>query len=310
MTIPSEWEHRFTQWAKSPPPTEQTRCDNTIRAIRTAIAASDALNHRGIHVFTQGSFRNRVNVRQDSDVDVGVMLHDSFFPSYGQGVSASDFNFIDATYPYQQFKDDLEAALVAHFGRRAVHRGRKAFDISERSTYHVDADVVPFLEHRHYWSQANVAYGVALKPDGGGSVIHNYPERLLDYWPDRSLHYENGVSKNTATGRRYKSVVRIMKKLSNVMADNDIQEAEAVPSFLIECLVWNTPNDRIGHSTWIENVAGVLKYLWSNTETDAGCSEWCEVNNIKILFHVSQPWTRDQVRAFIKSAWNYVGVFE
>ena len=64
-----DWETTFVQWAQRPGKTEQDRCDNAIGAIRNAIAASPQLRHRTTLVFPQGSYRNRVNVSQDSDVD-------------------------------------------------------------------------------------------------------------------------------------------------------------------------------------------------------------------------------------------------
>ena len=68
-----DWESSFAFWAQSPSKTEEERCERVIRAIRSAVAGSPKLQTRKILVFTQGSFRNRVNVRQDSDVDVGVI---------------------------------------------------------------------------------------------------------------------------------------------------------------------------------------------------------------------------------------------
>lgn len=56
--------------------------------------------------------------------------------------------------------------------------------------------------------------GVALIPDRGDR-IENFPERLVNHWPDIPLHYENGVRKNDRTTRRFKGVVRIVKKLRN-----------------------------------------------------------------------------------------------
>ena len=44
------------------------------------------------------------------------------------------------------------------------------------------------------------------------------------------------------------------------------------------------------------------------TRTDEGCKEWGEVNERKYLFRSVQSWTRQQVHAFINSAWDYVGV--
>ena len=68
------WEDTLQSWAKAPGETEQQRCDNAVTAVRKAIDASSALEGRDIRVFPQGSYRNRTNVPQDSDVDVCVLL--------------------------------------------------------------------------------------------------------------------------------------------------------------------------------------------------------------------------------------------
>lgn len=204
-----DWETTFGSWAQPPGITEQQRSENAIRTIRKAIDARPPLRARQIKVFTQGSYRNRVTVRRDSDVDVGVMLHDYFLPQYPEGMTAVDFGVYNADYSFSQFKNELEAALVARFGRHAVTRGNKALTVRE-NTYHVEADVAPFFEFRQYWRDGTYRAGVALMSDRGGRV-ENFPERLLNDWPTTPLHYENGVAKNTATGRRFKGIVRILK---------------------------------------------------------------------------------------------------
>ena len=129
----SAWEEVFSEWAKAPGKTEKARCDNAVSAVRNAVNNSPKLKHRGVKVFPQGSYRNRVNVRQDSDVDVGVLCYDSYFYRYPPGVTDAHVGNTDppASYTYRQFKDDLEEALVAHFGRSAVKRGNKALDVHE-----------------------------------------------------------------------------------------------------------------------------------------------------------------------------------
>lgn len=163
-----------------------------------------------------------MNVRQDSDVDVGVMLYQYFLSQYPDGKANADFGNSDADYGYAQFKNELEEALVAHFGRSSVTRGNKAFDITANS-YHVEADVVPLFEFR----TGSYRAGVALIPDNSGRRIENYPERLIEYWPQTPLHYENGVSKNTATSRRFKGIGRILKRLRIEL--DDAEDARAKP---------------------------------------------------------------------------------
>lgn len=305
-TMTRDWESTFSFWAQSPSKTEEERCENAIRAIRNAIAKSPKVSARQIKVFTQGSYRNRVNVRQDSDVDVGVMLYQYFLSQYPEGKAHADFGNYDADYGYAQFKNELEEALVAHFGRAAVKRGHKAFDIKKNS-YQVDADVVPLFEFRQYWESGSYRAGVALIPDNSSQRIENYPERLIDYWPHTPLHYENGVSKNTATSRRFKGVVRILKKLRNEMEDDGDARAKPIPGYLLECMAWNAPNSYFDGHTWLGRVKAVLLHLWKGTKDDDCCKEWFEVDAIKYLFYFRQPWTRVEAHAFIDAAWDYIG---
>lgn len=299
-----DWESSFAFWAKSPSQTEHERCERVICAIDKAIAGSAQLQGRKIRVFTQGSFRNRVNVRQDSDVDVGVMCYDAFIDEYPSGKMRSDFGNREADYHYAQFKNELEQALVNHFGRPAVTRGNKAFDI-KASASQVEADVVPLFEFRRYWDNGKYRAGVALRPDRGG-VIQNYPERLLDHWPADPLHYENGNAKNDRTSRRYRGMVRLLKKV-RIEMESTRDPAAAIPGYLIECLVWNAPDECFADGTWMERVRAVLAFVWTNTKDATLCSKWCEVDDIKYLFHANQPWTREQANAFVQAAWIFVG---
>ena len=295
-----DWAAIFTSWAAAPSETETTKCENAERAIRKAIAASTKLSGCTA-VISQGSYRNRTNVRQDSDVDICVLYTGgTFFPDYslGNGLTAGNLGHKDGTYQYATYKQDVEDALVAFFGRGHVTRGNKAFDIHE-NTYRVDADVVPAFEHRRYLgTPQNHHYitGTELRPDAGGTIVN---------WPQQN--YDNGVAKNNATNRGFKGVVRILKRLRNEMADCKIEAATPIPSYLIECLVWNVLNQCLTNPTWDADVRQTILYLWQHTGTDDACKEWGEINENKYLFRNSQPWTRAAVRDFLQAAWEYLG---
>lgn len=297
-------EDMFSQWAKPPSRPEEQRCENAIRAIRNAIDKSEKLTCRSLLVFPQGSYRNRVNVRQDSDVDVGILCDDVFIYDCPQGITGETLGICPASYGYRQFKDEVEEALVVHFGDQAVNRGNKAINIRETS-YHVDADVVPFFEYRNYSRDGRYFCGVALQPDAGGE-IYNYPECLNERWPHMRLHYENGVFKNKNTDRSYKGVVRILKKIRHEMENAGIDAAKKVPGFLIECMAWNVPDEQFCPYTWRDKVRSVLHHLLSTTSNDVTCSDWREVNGIKFLFHSTQSWTRQEAYAFVVAAWAFV----
>ena len=289
------WENTFSSWAKGPGATESERSENAIREIRTAISKSDDLQHRNIVVFLQGSYKNRVSVRQNSDVDVGILCHDTFFYKLPENYTTKDFDITSSDYHYPQFKNEVGAALVDHFGKSAVRRGNKAFDIKE-SSQRVEADVAPFFRHRRYSADGRHQKGVELQPDNGGRVIN---------WPDQ--HYNNGVSKNDATQRRYKRIVRILKRLCIEMDNNEIPTAKPIPGFLVECLVYNVPDENFGHNTYTADIRAVLAFLFNNTMASGKCSKWVEVSCLKWLFQGSQPWTRNQAHAFISDAWDYIG---
>lgn len=91
------------------------------------------------------------------------------------------------------------------------------------------------------------------------------------------------------------------------MEDDDIDTAKNIPSFLVECLVWNVPDEGFLHSTYAADVRFVLAHTFNATMKDETCSEWGEVNELKSLFPKSQAWTRQQVNNFLNAAWEYAG---
>jgi hypothetical protein len=292
-----DWEGRFATWSQSPSKTETERAENAEKMVRNAITASAKLKGREIRVFAQGSYRNRTNIRRESDVDVAVVCYDSFFSDYPKGTTRETFGNVSADYHYKEFKDDVGDALKDYFGHEAVTRGTKAFDIRETS-HHIEADVAPFFEHRRYDTEGNVISGVELRPDGGE------PFKVVN-WPEQ--HYENGNEKNQRTKRAYRALVRILKSLRCEMEDAGLATAKPIASFLAECLVWNVPDSEFTHADFSGDLRAALLFLYQNTKTDELCKEWGEVSELKYLFRPSQKWTRQQAYSFVVDAWNFVG---
>lgn len=290
----SSWEDKFKRWSTEPGKTEQERCENAISMIKSAINASEKLKSKSTKVFLQGSYRNKVNVQADSDVDVGIVCSDVFFGDYPKGYNRDSFGYVAASYTFDDFKNDIEEALVQKFGKAAVTRGSKAFDI-KANTYRVEADVAPFMEHRRFKTDGGYITGVQQFSDDGKKVIN---------WPEQ--HYENGVSKNTLTSRRYKRTVRVFKKLTNEMAANGVEDAKGIPGFLCECLMWNVQNHYFSYTSFYDVLRNAIIYLYEELGKESS-SEWCEVSELKYLFGPSQKWTKQQARKLLVAAWNYVG---
>jgi hypothetical protein len=290
-------EESLQSWAKAPGVTEQTKCDNAVTAIRKATDANAPLSKRSIRVFAQGSYCNRTNVRQDSDVDVCVLCSDSFFFDLPQGKTSNDFAIsTPVIYGYPQFKNDLGAALTSYFANGHVVRGNKAFDVKE-NTYRIAADAVPCFLYRTYSQNGSWV-------DGGVAFLTDNNQRIVN-WPQ--ANYDNGVTKNAATGQKFKDAVRILKRLRYKMSDEGIKASVPIPSFLIECLVWNVPDLLFGFDTYSALMREVLVHLFNNTINFDDCKEWWEINHRKYLFLSGQPWTFEQVHAFISAAWDYLG---
>jgi hypothetical protein len=289
-------EQTLQTWATAPGQTEQTKCDNAVTAVRKAIDANNSLLRRNIRVFAQGSYCNRTNVRQDSDVDVCVRCAETMFYDIPPGTSPADFNFtVPAAYPYPQFKNDVGSALTTYFVKGQVVRGNKAFDIRE-NTYRIAADAVPCFTYKNFSLTGPPLEGVAFVPDNGQRIVN---------WPDQN--YANGVAKNTATGTRFKDAVRILKRLRYKMQEENIAAAGPIPSFLIECLAYNVPDETLRLNTYTSTIRESLVHMYNGTQNAQSCANWNEVNERKSLFGAEQVWTCQQVNSFVLAAWSYLG---
>jgi hypothetical protein len=303
-----DWEQTFRTWSKASSDNEWEKQENARRMVSEAIRAYEPLKSIDPpKIIPQGSYHNNTNVRQESDVDICVCCMNPFFADYSfADYGDTEVGNVNATYTYAQFKNDVQAALESKFGKSAVTRGDKALDV-RANTYRVDADVVAAFAYRQYLKkQPNYVSGgfttSYIEPPGtkfisdSGKVIINWPEQ----------HYANGVEKNKRTGGRFKLIVRAVKRLKFYLIDNNIDAAKHVPSYLLECLMFNVPDSTFSGDSFKTNIQNALLTCFSATQTDEGVKGWIEVNARKYLFHASQPWTRQQAYDFVLAAWSYV----
>lgn len=156
--------------------------------IKSAIDANTELKTMDIEVFIQGSFANNTNVRTESDVDVCVMLKDSFHCEYPEGGKDEDYGFTPSDFTFQQYRDLIKKALQDKFRSEYVYDGNKSLKINE-NTYHVQADVVPAFQLRNYYHNkskiANNYVEGTWFVSNSGQHISNYPK----------VHIKNGATK-------------------------------------------------------------------------------------------------------------------
>ena len=228
-------EQELKDYAQPLSETEVEKCKNAIRMVRDAMKETGFIddfndiqnliadtytfgtvlrsknNDRKVKLFLQGSFANNTNVRQESDIDIAIILESMFKPKYRIGITSSTYGHVDSTDSLYKFKDDVQKILEYKFGNDVVRKD-KSIKING-NTYRVDTDAVPSMRYRGYSndysnSTSNYVEGIVIYPDSGGIII-NYPE----------LHIKNGKTKNLSTNYMYKKMVRIIKKMRYIMQD-------------------------------------------------------------------------------------------
>lgn len=253
-------------------------------------------------VFGKGSYYNNTNIRLNSDIDVCVCYCPTFKFKLPDGDSPKNHNITlsNDTYTYTKFKSDVARLLKAKFGDENVVIKNKCIHVRE-NTYHAEIDVVPTWYHRTYPDKTSNSYhqGVILYTPSGEAVI-NYPEQ----------HYNNGVSKNDATRKRYKHLVRIIKNLKNKMEEEGYYSNANVTSFLLESLVYNLPDSCFLTSDdtydWNTIVRSLIIEIWNDTKPDCDLwKDWTEVSELLPLMY-NHKWSRDDVNSFMYHLWNFL----
>ncbi|GBG06195.1 nucleotidyltransferase [Paenibacillus agaridevorans] len=293
MSWKTNLEDTFTKWSKRSSDNEEEKCERALSMIKSAIKEDDQIKNSDISFIPQGSYHNNTNVRLNSDVDICVKLKSTVFYELPEGMKMEDFGMTPSNYTFTDYLKDIERALVKKFGRENVKKGKKAFDVKS-NTYRVDADVVACFEHRRYNKDGTYITGTQFYSSNGEKVV-NFPEQ----------HYINGVKKNDETRRNYKRVVRIIKRLKQTMVEEGVEGLDNISSFLIECLVWNVPNNQFNNNKYVEDVRNVLTYLYHETKEESKCKEWGEVSDLLYLFHGGRSYSREEVNAFILRAYNH-----
>lgn len=293
-------EETLTNWTSPSSDTEQQKIDNTIAMIKDSIAKHDPLKGKDIEIFATGSYANNTNVKLESDMDICIMLKDTFYSEYPKGKSREDYGFVLGTNDYDTYKTEVLKALQTKFGIDYVIVGNKSIEI-DSNTYRVNADAVPCFQYRNYINDTrtdpdNFVEGIKYFAVDKTTVI-NYPK----------IHYKNGVDKNRNTSTIFKKLVRIFKRCKIKIEEDNIKVSETITSFLVECLLWNVPNTVFNnYSTWKERLKNAIIFLDENTKSDESCKDWGEVSEHFYLFHSGRKWNVSGVNNFLTQMWNYL----
>ena len=294
--MPKYSEETLKRWAKPANETEEQRISNAIKMIKEAIRSYDNLKHKDIEIFIQGSYANNTNVRTKSDVDVCIMLKDTFYSEYPNGYTREDYGFTEGTNSFDDFRKDIINALKNKYGTENIKLGNKSIKI-ESTSYRVEADAVPAFQYRNYKiiNSTNPNWfveGIKFYSSANDEVI-NYPKE----------HIKNGKQKNNDTHRRYKRTARIFKRIRHQMKQDGIYVKGCISSFLIESLLYNVPDFQFTYDEpWNNKIKDIIKYL-----QDANKENYVEVSNRLKLFDDTRKWDIDSVDKFLKQMYNFLG---
>ena len=269
-----------------------TTAKQTHESIRVALKAYDWPKEVRYEVYLQGSYKNDTNIRGDSDVDVVVQLNSTFFENLPVNLKRQ-FGFRDASYRWEEFRSDVLTALRNHYGPGRVREGRKSLKVQ---TPYLPADVVVSVQYHKYpeppRSKDNFVEGMAFWVRSEGRWVINYPK----------IHYENGVKKNEKTNKRYKPTVRMFKNARTYLVDRGVIPADLAPSYFLECLLYNVPDDKFGpnlQSTFREVIVWLREADFSRF--------FCQNEQLLLFGSSPEQWSEDRAHRFLEAMvtlWN------
>lgn len=269
---------------------------NTHQSIRNALQNYQWSSNISYTSYLQGSYRNSTNIRGDSDVDLVVELTSVFYSNLTEEEKLK-LQMTPADYTWSAFRQEVIAALAKYYGSQYVDTsGSKSIKLLPNSG-RLKADVVVVATYKHYEKMQLVAEGMTFWTVPEGQQICNFPKR----------HYNNGANKNSDQQTRgwYKPTVRVFKNARNRI-NTGLLLPKQFPSYFIECLLYNVPNNKFGvsfQSTFINSLN------WLSTELNKGDFQRfvCQ-NEMSYLFgNSSVQWNLDEARDYVQkliNLWN------
>lgn len=229
-------EKQLETWSKQGPTGQFTDTYNTLRSHLLDKGAPYPVTV--VDVFLQGSYGNTTNVYADSDVDIVLKHTGSFYydisdlPKHQQAAFEADHSG-SASYGYTKFKIDAESYIKRLYND--VQVGNKAVFVPGNNGRR-NADILVCEEFHHYTSYepSNVNYHEGVAFFSNGKRINNFPKQ----------HSDNCSSKHQATNENFKPMVRVFKNMRNTMIEKGLLAEGVAPSYFIEGMLWNVPNDK------------------------------------------------------------------
>lgn len=251
----------------------------------------------------QGSYGNDTNVYRDSDVDIIIRLDSTFYHDANTLAADQYALFLkmhpgNAQYGYSEFKAQVADWLRQKYGS-SVNVGSKAIFIAGNGTRR-DCDVLPCVRFKYYYryttSEDNFVDGICFFLKDGTQIV-NFPAQ----------HRDNCTAKHKATSQWFKPTVRLYKNMRNYLIDKNQLRDGVAPSYFVEGMLWNVPDDKFG-TTFNNTFVETFNYICSTDRSQFKCA-----NGIHSLFGPSTVnWSPADCQTYLKALghlWNNWGSF-
>ena len=240
---------------------------DTYATVKRALEATDTkYADKSFEVFLQGSYGNDTNNFAESDVDVVIRLDSIYYYDTSaltpQELQTFHAAFVPGTYSYTDYKGHVVAALQKSFGQGDVKPGNKAVKIKTNGNRR-NADVVVATEFRRYYSGASgpqFELGICFFTPGGKQIA-NYPKQ----------HSANCTAKHQATNEWFKPMARILKNMRGRLVEDEMIADGSAPSYFLEGLLYNVPNDKFGKS-YGDTFVAALNWILQADHTKLVCA--------------------------------------
>jgi hypothetical protein len=292
-------EQQLVAWSSQG---ENHSAQRTLETYRRILAASSTLRFKDFEVYLQGAYQNDTNTNgSNADIDIVVQLNQAFFGdtqqlNHEQATLYNNTYPNDAKYAYDRFWVEAIHSIIRLLDASTLTCGDKSVNIYNGEDQ-TSTNVVIALQYRKYKSffgekKQSYTLGTKFFSPRENSWIISYPK----------LHYVHGCVKNLAnqTNGWYKPTVRVFKNIRNKLIEQGKITSNTTPSYFVECLLYNVPNDRFGVN-WQTTRDNIIN--WLNKAEFEGFK--CQ-NGQQLLFgDAPEQWNLQDAKTFVNALSEY-----
>lgn len=276
-------EQQLETWAKFVQLNKNTATYNRIKSIFKDSKLNDSCK---FEIYLQGSVANKTNIWADGDIDIVFQFNGVF--NHSSNVSYSHFSSSD--YDQIQFRFDIKEIL--DINNISYEEKNKCIKVYLDKVYYQDVDLIPCFQYRNHISEDINKYAE-------GIIIKNKKIKIINY---PKQHKKNGEEKNDLTNCNYKKIVRIFKNIKKNLVEENFIDEKLAPSYFIECLLYNIPNEKFNENNFQSILANCLNWIKDNNLKNLKCG-----NRITNLFgNDSTQWNLDNCNNFRDNVIDYI----